>query len=187
MAGRACSADRGSSIILATTVQVNTISFGSEAADLEHLPLAPLGLCCRRSGRGCGSASTRAGGDGSTRSIGRSNVTKFDVGEGHRRVGAVGLDIGGSTGGGCAGSTRDTWLRGIGVGGEGCRVKPEHIDCVVVPDRENEYHSLLHTLADARESPLALEACGVLEGRFLVGAELRGDRIVRGHSRDVDL
>jgi hypothetical protein len=165
------------------------------AAVASSTTLTPLSLGATRSGRG-GSRRTRSGGgadgrtgggsaasggtdrgvDGATR-VGRSNVTKLDVGEDDLSIGVVGLDVLGSTRGGGAGSTSDTGGGGVSVDGVGLRVEPEHLGVVVVPDGEDEDVSLGQRLAHLDETAGLLESGVVAEFGLLDVAELVGDGV----------
>ena len=71
---------------------------------------------------------------------GGADRAELDVGEDDAGVGELGLDLSGDTGGGCASTTGDTGLFGVGGGGVG-RVEPQHVDAVVVPERHDEHVS----------------------------------------------
>ena len=53
------------------------------------------------------------------------------------RVGGGGFNVSGNTRGSRAGTTSNTGLGSIGGRGV-VGVKPEHVGCVIVPDREDE-------------------------------------------------
>ena len=65
-----------------------------------------------------------------------SDVSKDDMG-----VWTLGLDILWLSGVSGAGSSGNTWLGRISVSWV-VRVEPEHVDCMVIPDGEDEGHSL---------------------------------------------
>jgi hypothetical protein len=86
--------------------------------------------------------------------------------------------------GGWAGTTGGT--RSGRVGGVG-GVEPEHVDGVVVPDGENQDHTLGKGLVHGSEATLGSEVVVVTEGGLLVGAELLGDGIVGAETGNVGL
>lgn len=96
-------------------------------------------------GRGPGRRLAGGGGAGAgAGGVGRADWAVLDVGEGHRSVGRVGLDIGGRARSGSACSSCNTWGRG-GTSGGVVAVEPQHLCCVIVPERldwckRTEYH-----------------------------------------------
>jgi hypothetical protein len=94
------------------------------------------------------------------------------------------FDVGGDTRGGWASTTSGT--RGGRVGGVG-RVEPEHVDVVVVPDGEDENHTLGHGLVHGGEATLGSEIVGVAERGLLSSAEGCGDGVVGSHTGNVGL
>jgi len=106
----------------------------------------------------------------------RVDGTKLDVRVGDGSTWGLGLDREWVSGGGGAGSTPDTWLGG-GGGGWVAGVEPEHVDCVVVPQRHDQNHTLGHRGAHGREASLVLEGRGVAECCLLGVTERWGDGV----------
>jgi len=127
------------------------------------------------------------GGEGTSGSIGRSNGSELDVGVGNGRVGGSGLELSGDTRGGGASSTSNTGVSGrvdiSGVAG----VEPEQVGLMVIPDGQDEDDTIGESLVDGGESSDCSEAIIVVESGLLGGAEVGGDRVIGGHSGDVDL
>lgn len=101
-------------------------------------------------------------------------------------IGVFVLDIGGNTGVGTAGTTGDTWLLGIRVGGV-AGIEPEHVRGVIVPDRQHEHHADGHRLANTRQSSMVTKRVLVAERYLSAAAEIGIDRVLGIHSRNVDL
>jgi hypothetical protein len=108
------------------------------------------------------------------RLVGRANGTKLDIAECDSSVGLLRLDITGLARGSRAGTTSSADL--VGANGV-CRVEPEHVGSVVVPDTENESHTGIEILAKAGKTALLGERVGVTSGGLLLLAELVGDLV----------
>lgn len=100
-------------------------------------------------------------------SEGRANGAELDVGEDDSCVWRVGLDVRGLAGGDWAGTTGDTRLGWVGIGGEG-RVEPEHVDRVVVPERHDQ------DVAAGKRGSHSVETTERLEGRSVAKDGLLG-------------
>ena len=112
-------------------------------------------------------------------------VTNLDVRVRDSCTGSGALDISGLTGGSRASSTSDTRAGRVGGGGV-VRVEPQHVDGIVVPDREDKNHSSLECLTHLSQTTLLLESVGVTERGLLGIAEGVGDGVT-GHSCNVSL
>jgi len=143
---------------------------GSRAGIAHTTTLSVVGLGSTRSR---GSRSRRARRRGRRRrrarrargaaAVGRADVAELDVGVGDS-CGGAGLNIGGFARAGRAGAAGSTRCRG-GVVRRVGRVKPEHVDRVVVPDGENENHaSTAEGSTHSTETTLALERRSIAVG-----------------------
>ena len=147
----------------------------------------------RRSRRRVAGRRGRGPGGGASRGTSRSAIlerrpdrSKLDVGERDSRVGRVRLDVRGHTRASRARPTRHTGVRRRQVR-RVLRVQPEHVCCVVVPDRQHKYNTARERLAHLLQSTLVREQVRVGERRLLLRAELVRDRVERGvDSGDVD-
>jgi hypothetical protein len=94
------------------------------------------------------------------------------------------FDIVGLARGGIACTTGSTRAGGVGwVGG----VKPEHVDFVIVPDRQDQNHTLGHSLVHGGISTLGQPVVAVTKGSLLSSTEFGGDGIESVHAGDVGL
>lgn len=109
--------------------------------------------------------------------VGRTNGTKLDVGESHRGIRVLGLDVLRVAGAVLAGATGNARLRGISISGVGA-VEPHHARMVVVPDAHYENH-LRQGFAHAAEAAVLRENILIAKGLLLGRAEVRGDRVTR--------
>lgn len=125
-----------------------------------------------------------AGGDGAG-VVGRADGAELDVGVDDLGVGGVGLNVGGGTRAGGAGTTSNTGSGGISGGGV-VRVEPEHVDGVVVPDGQDEDYSASERLSHRGQSTLLLEGVGVTEDALLLSAESLRDGVEGVDAGDVD-
>jgi hypothetical protein len=94
------------------------------------------------------------------------------------------FDIFGLARGGIACTTGSTGLSGVGWVG---RVKPEHVDFVIVPDRQDQNHTLGHSLVHGGISTLGQPVVAVTKGGLLSSTEFGGDGIESVHAGDVGL
>jgi len=118
--------------------------------------------------------------------VGRVDVTEPDVRVDDLGVGSGVLDVFGLARVCRAGTTSDTGLGCVGIGGV-VGVEPEHVGVVVVPDGEDENHSVGECLAHASHAALVLEGSGIAESRLLSVTIVGRDGIEGVHSRNVGL
>jgi len=161
---------------------------GSGSSPALTTTLAVLGLLSTGS---AGGASGVRGGSSSARvrsrtGVGGTDITEADVGVSDGGVSSGGFDVGGLARGGGAGTASDTGLACIGIS-RVVGVEPEHVDGVVIPNREHEDHATTHGTTNTGHTALLLEAVGVTEGGLLGIAEIGGDGVIGGHARDSGL
>ena len=153
---------------------------GSGSSEAYTTALAPLrdstsGLGGARCAAGCaGAAASASASSGAGAGEGRADVTVLDVRENDLGVRALGLDLGGDTGGGGAGAAGNTGRGGVLVG-RVVGVEPEHARSVVVPDGEREDHAAAEGLTELRQTAVLVEVVGVSEDGLLLHAEVLGD------------
>jgi len=113
-----------------------------------------------------------------------ANGAELDVGEDDLRVGALRFDIGGGAGGCGASSAGNTRGRSR-LGKRVVAIEPEHLGRMVIPDTEDQNHSLGEGLTHGRETTLLREGVGIAEGGLLLRAEGIGDLVGSSDARDV--
>jgi hypothetical protein len=111
----------------------------------------------------------------------RSDGAELDVGVDDLGIGGLALDLRGLTGRGGAGTTSNTGLGCVAGGGVG-GVEPEHLRGVVVPNGEDENHTLSQSLRHRAHTTMSLEGVGVTEEGLLGGAEVVGDGVEIGEA-----
>jgi len=116
----------GTLVQLRTTVGVADVN-GNSSGRLNALVSLTLVFVTRRSGSGRSRRATREGG---------ADLSSSDVGECDVRMRTILAYISGVSRGGSTTSTSNTRLGGIGTGGVGA-IKPEHMDCSIVPKTHN--------------------------------------------------
>lgn len=97
----------------------------------------------------------------------------------------VGFNGGGDTRGCRARTTSNTGGARV-LGSRVVGIEPEHVYCVVIPDRENENHSSLERVTHSDKTTLLGEGVGITESGLLRSAEVVGDRVT-GDTRDLGL
>ncbi len=143
--------------------------------------------CAARSsaaGFGGGSARSRGGSAARAAGEGRANVANLDVREDDRRACGIRLEVLGVPGSSrtCAACSAEARR-----GGRVCRVEPEHVRDVVIPDAKRQNHAVAETSLHALHAALRREAVGVSEDLLLVRAVLGRDRIVGREPGNVSL
>ena len=150
-----------------------------------------LGLGCPRcaarsgaAGFGGGGACSRGGGTARAAGEGRADVANLDIREDNRRACVIRLEVLGVPGSSrtCAACSAEARR-----GGRVCRVEPEHVRDVVIPDAERQDHAVAETSLHTLHAALRREAVRVSEDLLLVRAVLGRDRIVGGEPGNVSL
>ena len=152
-----------------------TVLSGSRATRAR--PSASAGASAGTGASSSSSSSARAA-SRSAASVGRVDLTPFDVGESDGRAGVLFLDVGGHTRRCRAGTTRNTGLSSVAADGI-FGVEPQAVRLLVVPDGHDKDHAgaLGEGLAHLLEATLCGEGVCVAEGGLLLGAELVGDGV----------
>lgn len=109
----------------------------------------------------------------------------LDVGESNGRVGLVLLEPGWVTAVSGAGTTGNTGLVGISIGGV-VGVEPQHADGVVSPDGHDKDVAALQRVAHFNQTAELVVLVPVLEDVLLVDAEFVGDGVASGDAGNVD-
>jgi hypothetical protein len=112
----------------------------------------------------------------------RAKRPDLEVRERDGRVRAVCLDVCGLAG--CDRACAASRARLGRCGGIGA-VKPEHVDCVVVPDRQDEDLAAVHGLTHSCEAAHGAEGVGIAESGLLGCAPGVADVVLGGNASDV--
>jgi hypothetical protein len=172
-------------------VLASTLSASSRSS-----PILTTALSVKRCSSSSSSSRANCGRSGSRRvgrvnrggtPVGRADVTKLDVRVHNRGISLLRFDILRFTRVPRASTTLDTRQRWVLVK-RIVTIKPEHVRGIVVPDTQNENHSVSQGAAHLGQATLLSKHVAVLEYRLLVGAELVRDRVIVGaQSRNIDL
>jgi hypothetical protein len=112
----------------------------------------------------------------------RAKRPDLEVRERDGRVRAVCLDVCGPAG--CDRACTASRARLGRCGGIGA-VKPEHVDCVVIPDGQDEDLAAVHGLTHSREAALGAEGVGIAESGLLGCAPGVAGVVLGGNASDV--